>query len=505
MDDGFTNETNILNALNNTYFKDLNNNLKEVIRYLDDTIDDNEIIHCFKKAGINKTDLVITFNNNEYNLSVKKGSGNSVHQEKVEDFIVYLENNFKINVDLSNSIRFFIWGDGTLDGTGEFHNRLSANQIKKQYPQCIMKLNSFFNDHKKVLIERFLFYGSKSEVNPHYIYYGTVNRGIIVSSKDILDWLINDEDLSNNSVKIGKLTFQAWNRNLNGGNKSENKRGVIQIKWGSIKDDLIKIRNNLSPNKVLGTKEGIQEEINFVKLMNKKENLKFWDILNKSPNTHYAIRVNSKKLNKVINKKVLPKADVYLVKGVLNEDILKSKKYYLDEEDVLTYNLIPVFNSGISIKRVGSKSYQIFKMVPDTFKFLFKYYELGAGASLYSRKEEDLFKNRDVIKGWKTNNQSFYNYFESNFNIKSNPVTEDISSAKEIKKVSIQLIENMIKDNEDIRKAIFQGIPFFDEPYTVHYLYENGELKNDCYVPFNITTGSGRSKGIYTLVIKPTK
>lgn len=50
---------------------------------------------------------------------------------------------------------------------------------------------------------------------------------------------------------------------------------------------------------------------------------------------------------------------------------------------------------------------------------------------------------------------------------------------------------------------MFNGIGNFEEPFTVHYLYENGELKDDCFIPFKPTTGSGRSKGTFTIVIKP--
>ena len=42
-------------------------------------------------------------------------------------------------------------------------------------------------------------------------------------------------------ISVGILTFQAWNRNINGGNKSEHKRGQIQLKWGGLKDDIKKI------------------------------------------------------------------------------------------------------------------------------------------------------------------------------------------------------------------------------------------------------------------------
>ena len=74
-----------------------------------------------------------------------------------------------------------------------------------------------------------------------------------------------------------------------------------------------------------------------------------------------------------------------------------------------------------------------------------------------------------------------------------------------IKKYSNSKIEEIINNNKEISDFMFNGIGNFEEPFTVHYLYENGELKDDCFIPFKPTTGSGRSKGTFTIVIKPKK
>ena len=64
-------------------------------------------------------------------------------------------------------------------------------------------------------------------------------------------------------------------------------------------------------------------------------------------------------------------------------------------------------------------------------------------------------------------------------------------------------IGEIINNNKEISDFMFNGIGNFEEPFTVHYLYENGELKDNCFIPFKPTTGSGRSKGTFTIVIKP--
>lgn len=238
--DGFENETLLMNALANKKFSELNENLKETLTYIaEKPIDDDELINAYKMGGVNKTDLIVEFNSTPYNLSIKKGTGNSIHQEKVEDFISFLKEEYDIDDELKNDILFFIWGDGTLDGTGNISDRLSATEFKNKYPEKIENIRKFFHENKKDLIERFLIKGLKSDSSPDYMYYGTPEEGTIVDANDALEWLSDDANEKTNSpLPIGRLTFQAWNRNINGGDKSEKKRGVIQLKWASVGNDL---------------------------------------------------------------------------------------------------------------------------------------------------------------------------------------------------------------------------------------------------------------------------
>lgn len=250
-----------------------------------------------------------------------------------------------------------------------------------------------------------------------------------------------------------------------------------------------------------GTREGTEEEIFFVKFLNKKSNLKFWDVLNLEPQHHFAIHVIYHKYGEINEKRVKPKADVYIAKGNVPQDFLETNDFYLNEDDAKNFNLEPIDFTGISVKLITSNRYQITKMGPKTFKRVFGNYELGAGASIYCMKEKDLIKNPMVIEGWNSNAKDFIDYFKSEGVISDSNL--DINILKKIKKFSNKRIEDIIKENKEVSDFIFQGIGNFDEPFTVHYLYEKGELKDSCYIPFKPTTGSGRSRGDFTIVIKP--
>jgi len=257
-----------------------------------------------------------------------------------------------------------------------------------------------------------------------------------------------------------------------------------------------------------GQPEGTEEEINFVKVLNRKEKKEFWRILGLDPDGHFAIHVISHKFGKINGSKIKPKADIYIAEGSVDIPGLAKADFYLDENSVGRFSLKPVPETGISVKRVDSTRYQILKMNPNTFKTVFGSYELGAGASIYCSKKEELEKNPEVLAGWNIDWEKFEKVFGRIANVRAlkdrkTPPEIRLSAAKKIKAFSNKKIELQIDDNKKISEFVFQGIGNFEEPYTAYWLYEHGSLKNAGRIPFVVTTGSGRSKGDFTVVIKP--
>ena len=138
---GNKNEKLLSVALNNKKFKELPNlNLRTFIKEIHPIITDETLIRCPYNPSMKKQDIQIVIESSIYNVSVITGSGNSIHQEKLEPFISMLQKNYSIADDLANDIRFFVWGDGTIDGSGLKKNRMSANKIKKDYPTLIKNI-----------------------------------------------------------------------------------------------------------------------------------------------------------------------------------------------------------------------------------------------------------------------------------------------------------------------------------------------------------------------------
>jgi len=257
-----------------------------------------------------------------------------------------------------------------------------------------------------------------------------------------------------------------------------------------------------------GTLEGTESEIDFVKYMNKNKDSNLWDIIKEKfdisdLSNYYCIRVTKHVISKLNNKKVFPKSDAYIIKAKLEEDWLQNNDFFIDESIYDVKNEEVVLHSGISIKRPDSKKFQILKMGPDSFKLLFGNYYLGAAASLYCNYKE-INKNESVLKGWKTTWEEII----EGLDIKDNPcadidIEEQTAICAEIKKCANNKIKNTILENEKLLDTVFKGKYLYDEPYVAEYIFKDGRLEENKPFDFTVTTGSGRSKGDFTIVLKP--
>lgn len=491
LNDGFKNERKLIKALHNKYFSTLNPNLQRMIRQSFKNY--NGVIRCHLEAGNNKSDIKIEIGNESHSYSIKMGKGNSIHQEPLEKFLSFLTQKHHLPLIIKSYIQEFIWADGSTDGRGEITNRISARQFKKRNPHKIKAIQTYLDTIKTSLIKRFLIEGVNANASAEYLYYGSVKNGIVCKSDDILNWLTKQN--SRAVLSIGKLSFQAWNRNLKGKKRLEKKRGVIQIKWGGLKRDMQKIAKlNL----------GQLQEIDFVKVLNKKEHLSYWKTLGLNPSNHYALRVTSQKRSLLTKQKIWAKADAFIVKGAIPMAYLKLNDYFLDEKHLKTFKLTPVKGTGISIKQAYSNAYQILKIAPSTFKKLFGSNILAAGSSIYYKKKKKLSLNPKILEGWGVSQEEFFSYYAKVLALPINSVTHGNCQKclKKIKRYAKKKLIKIIRENSSLSAFIFFGKGNFKEPFTAPWLFEHGAFKKNHQVPFTVTTGSGRSKGKYSLVIK---
>ena len=163
----------------------------------------------------------------------------------------------------------------------------------------------------------------------------------------------------------------------------------------------------------------------------------------------------------------------------------------------------PLLNSGISVKEKDSKSFTYQKMTIETFYKIFGNYELGCAIEYYTT-EKDYHKHTMMEKAWKTNKDKIIEtliQLSKDYNYPDNLLVDTYPN---IKKSAIKLIEHIINNDSTISDFIFKGLGTFDNPYYAVFIYKEEKMTiNDIPSKYSITTGLGRTKGDYTVVIKP--
>lgn len=236
---GIQNEHEFIEYLNHKKIKELNPMAYDFVVTLFPNINDNDIIYAIPRLDKGKTDFVIRINETNKNISVKMGYSNSVHLERLDSFIDFLQ---KIKVD-ENTIKQFIkfhYADDTIDNSGI--NRISSEEYKKRYQTEIDEINLVFNE-KTILqkaIDHFLFNG-RYHSNVDALVHGTVNDFLWLTKEEIYKIMFTKKDDYTTGVHFGILYCQPWSRNLQYKNSEEYKREYVQIKWYNILDNIIEI------------------------------------------------------------------------------------------------------------------------------------------------------------------------------------------------------------------------------------------------------------------------
>ena len=106
--------------------------------------------------------------------------------------------------------------------------------------------------------------------------------------------------------------------------------------------------------------------------------------------------------------------------------------------------------------------------------------------------------DKKIIEKYSEDIPDLENLLNENIN-KSN----ELRIYKELKRFSNNKITEIINNNQYLKEVIFNGYHIYEEPYSASYFYKGDNIKKLTYIPFTVTTGSGRSKGNFTIVLKP--
>ena len=235
---GLDNEFEFVKLFNGKTIKEVDPISQELLYSLFKNIPDNEIIKAWRNHYKQKSDIFIQISGVMKGISIKKGMKNSVHVERISDFIAFLKDN-DVNEDMICEYLKYHYADGTINGTGK--NRMTAEEYKKEHQNEIDELNEKLNriEIVKKAIDRFILKGNNSKFSIDALICGEVNDYIWIIKDDILKIIMQKIKDYSSAVHFGSLTCQPKNRCLNYNPKYEKDRYSIQIKWYNLFDDII--------------------------------------------------------------------------------------------------------------------------------------------------------------------------------------------------------------------------------------------------------------------------
>ena len=511
---GFANQNEFCELINNKRFKQLPMFVRNMIKTIFPGIAETEYVYASKRNDYStkgyKNCIDVTVNGETKSISIHTtDKGISGHQEKIDEFLTFCRETLDLTAQEERLFRYLHYGDGTIDGSGNVEDRKDNSYLVKNHADYIEVVQEFIDRNERDLLERVLVYGKngkRDNVKVDYVFIGTTSNGVLASTDDIIENIIETSESRNSYLHLCAFTIQTYRRNIHGDPKQEKNRHDIQFKVGSIGKAIENIERKAANN--LGTLEGDREEYALVKKLNSNKNSALWKQIAEQLQLDnlddiYAVKVLKLLPSEVSKAKVKPKADIYLIKANIPHQQLLRYNYWLDEETVSNIPYQRLDKSGISVKRPDSKHFNYMKFTINTFNKIFNNPYLGAGICLYAEKNLEL--NEMIIDKWGLSVSDFIQYFADKFDgITETDISTNYDICSQIKRYAIDTIKNVIKTDNEIAEYIFKGIGAFEEPYTAHFTYINGVIdKTDTSPNFNISTGSGRHKGNITIIITP--
>ena len=205
----------IVNKLNDKKISELSEFWRKIIKEMFVVTDDNEIVNARVIGKSCKTDIEIYCMDKKINMSVKTGDHNSFHQENIFQLLDFLQKS-GVSQRTLNIIKFYHFGDGTIDGTG--NKRMDAAEIKLKYAKLIREANEEINKREIIenVFERFVTKGVKESYQKiDYLYYGDTDFGYLVTPDELLQYALRHRCMFLSGLHFGPLNYQPYKRLLN--------------------------------------------------------------------------------------------------------------------------------------------------------------------------------------------------------------------------------------------------------------------------------------------------
>ena len=213
---GMANETMILVALDNHYFKDLSEKWKRHMRRMFPAIQNDDKITAMTYPHRDaKPDLMIMVGPRRVFLSIKSGHSPQVHHEPIYTFFDFLKR-YEVPSRILNLLRFYHYGAAYMIGenTKKIYSR---DEIVEKYPNIIKEINHYFASREELVSEivyRSVIKGRLDRDLIDFFYYGNAARGYLLSVSEILKLITCSKCELTQTVSFKQLTYVAASRHF---------------------------------------------------------------------------------------------------------------------------------------------------------------------------------------------------------------------------------------------------------------------------------------------------
>lgn len=236
---GLRKEEEIVKALDGKKIKEINNNLRYILREIFGLLDEEQVVHSNLVGGFQKPDFYIEYNLQRKFVSLKSGGAKIVHQELLKGFIHFLRDQ-GVSTKSLKTFLYYHFGDGTMDGTGE--KRYSYHDLQIKMAKRIKEFNNEVNSNKeliKAVVDRCVFTGSQNgNIPADYLYFGNSEFGCICSRTQVMKHLNRKDWFYMDNFHIGPLQFRPHARYHGKRILNEESRWKVDVWWANLNADV---------------------------------------------------------------------------------------------------------------------------------------------------------------------------------------------------------------------------------------------------------------------------
>ena len=208
MNNGFKNEYDFIELFNNKKIYQLDSNSRNFINDIFDEINQEEIIKSWKNKMNQKADIFIKIGNYTKGISLKCGNNNSIHQEPIQEFKLFLKR-IGIPYKAIDYYTSYQYGYYRENEKIDKNISLSSTEYKNYYQNELDIFNKCINKTKIIieLVDRFIIRGKNSDYDIDALIHGTPSDYVWIKKDDIYDLILSQRINNYTSPHFGNITI----------------------------------------------------------------------------------------------------------------------------------------------------------------------------------------------------------------------------------------------------------------------------------------------------------